>query len=92
MIRYFNGRIKLNETEKKEIRELYNMGGRTIHVKLNQYNDVEVSVYAHKRDGEDWEIAELFGNTAVALFHIAGITDNPKYMWSLEDIIDKYCY
>lgn len=91
MIRYFNGRIKLNKVEQKEIKELYNIGGREIWVKLNPYNDVEVSVYAPKTDGEDWEIAKLFGSTAIALFHIAGVTSNPKHMWSLKEIIDKYC-
>ena len=93
MIRYFNGRIKLNTVEQHEIKELYNTGGRKIEVMLNPYDEPQVAVYTDSVDGEqNYKVADLFGSTAEALFHIVGVTDNPKYMWSLREIIDKYCY
>ena len=93
MIKYFNGRIKLNAVEQEELKTLYNTGGRKIEVTLNPYDEPQVAVYTDREDGEkNYKVADIFGSTAEALFNIAGVTDNPKYMWSLREIIDKYCY
>ena len=92
MIRYFDGRIKLNTTEMEELITLYRNDGRKIDVKLNVYNEPEVAIYTYGKDGEkEYKIADLYGSTAEILFNILGITDNPKYRCNLKEIIEKYC-
>jgi len=89
MIKYFNGRIELNECEKQELISVYSCGGRILKLQRNTANQYVLKVYTEKIGLENsYLLANIHGTTAAA---VAQIILADADMENLSKVITKYC-